>query len=73
MLLCFYQTEDSLSIETLGVIDFETAQFIVFNRSGFVANQEWCLSWVDHNKVGISVAGSQFDLYVYAFHGEKGD
>ncbi len=73
---CYYvstKQQDSLSIETLGVIDFETAQFTVFDRSGFEVNEEWCLGWIDNNKVGISVAGGQFDLYVYEFHGEKGD
>lgn len=73
---CYYvstKQQDSLHIETLGVIDFETAQFTVFDRSGFAVNQERCLGWVDNTKVGISVAGSRFDLYVYEFHGEKGD
>lgn len=73
---CYYvstKQQDSLSIATLGVIDFETAQFTVFDRSGFAVNRECSLSWVDNTKVGISVAGSQFDLYVYEFHGEKGD
>ena len=33
----------SLNVETLGVIDFDTARFTVFDRSGFEKNKEWRL------------------------------
>ena len=67
---CYYVSAkpyDSLNVETLGVIDFNSARFTAFDRSGFEKNQEWRLGWIDNNKVSISVVGSQSDLYVYEF------
>ena len=67
---CYYVSAkpyDSLNVETLGVIDFISARFTTFDRSGFEKNQEWRLGWIDNNKVSISVVGSQSDLYGYEF------
>lgn len=57
----------SLSVETLGVIDFTAAKFTIFDRSGFNQNQEWQLGWLDKKRVAISTTGNIADLYVYKF------
>lgn len=67
---CYFvsaQSSDSLSVETLGVIDFTAAKFTIFDRSGFDQNQELRLGWLDKNSVAISTAGNGADLYVYKF------
>lgn len=44
--ICYYiptQDQDTLAVETLVVMNFEKAQFSVFDRSGFDKNKEWRL------------------------------
>lgn len=67
---CYFvsaQSSGSLSVETLGVIDFTTAKFTIFDRSGFDQNQELRLGWLDKNSIAISTTGNIADLYVYKF------
>ncbi|WP_294405067.1 hypothetical protein, partial [uncultured Ruminococcus sp.] len=68
--ICYYiptQDQDTLAVETLGVMNFEKAQFSVFDRSGFDKNKEWRLGWLNENQVCISAVGDSGSLFIYTF------
>lgn len=68
--ICYYiptQDQDTLAVETLGVMNFEKAQFSVFDRSGFDKNKEWRLGWLNENQVCISAVGDSDSLFIYTF------
>ena len=61
------QDQDTLAVKTLGVMNFEKAQFSVFDRSGFDKNKEWRLGWLNENQVCISAVGDSDSLFIYTF------
>lgn len=68
--ICYYiptQDQDTLAVKTLGVMNFEKAQFSVFDRSGFDKNKEWRLGWLNENQVCISAVGDSDSLFIYTF------
>ena len=68
--ICYYiptQDQDTLAVKTLGVMNFEKAQFSVFDRSGFDKNKEWRSGWLNENQVCISAVGDSGSLFIYTF------
>jgi len=68
---CYFvpgEKSGGLDVKTLGVIDFELSELVVFHRDGAEQNNEWRLGWLDENRVFISNEGDNANLYVYEFH-----
>ena len=62
------QTDDSLGISKLGVLDLKSGTFTAFDRKGYENLSECSLSWFDNNRVQISSGESGTDaIYLYEF------
>lgn len=67
----FYKTDpdiEGMGISELGVIDFQTAEFITFNREKYSNIYEWSVGWLGKDKVCVSVGGNGACLYIYEFN-----
>ena len=61
------QVHDTHAVKTLGVRNFEKAQFSVFDRSGFNKNKECRLGKLNENQVFLSAVGDSGSLFIYTF------
>ena len=67
----FYKTDpavEGIGISELGVIDFQTVEFITFDRENYREIYEWSVSWLGKDKVCVFVGGNGACLYIYEFN-----
>ena len=58
---------EGLGISCIGMLNFETAEFTVFDRVNYNGIYEWSISWLGNDQVCISVGGNGSSLYIYEF------
>ena len=66
----FYKTDpavEGMGICELGVIDFQTEEFITFDRENYSKNYEWSIGWLGKDKVCVFIGGNGACLYIYEF------
>lgn len=67
----FYYVSDpaveGLGISGIGMLNFETAEFTVFDRENYNDIYEWSIGWLGNNQMCVSVGGNGSSLYIYEF------